>query len=177
MHRYTKEMNRYAWILTSFCLAKARAWIETKEMGTGQWFKQEQLIPVQGVDSKKGQLIYLICKGSFQVILYKMIRSLSGKLKKHTKLAKIVKISIFVNRLVFPMNFNRFRHPMTVVHRENRPFHPAGTSKDLGQMRFIKRFWNSPFNIGVYGKYHLFCFTQESYLSKDLGGIYIWKNL
>ena len=37
----------------------------TKEMGTGQWFKQEQLIPVQGVDSKKGQLIYLTWKGSF----------------------------------------------------------------------------------------------------------------
>ena len=64
--------------------------------------KHEQLILVQGVDSKKGQLIYLTRKGSFQVILYKMIRFLSGKLKKHTKLAKIVKISIFVNRLVFP---------------------------------------------------------------------------
>ena len=25
--------------------------------------------------------------------------------------------------------------------------------------------------------YHLFYFTQESYLSKDLGEIYIWKNL
>ena len=73
---------------------------------------QKQLILVQGVDSKKGQL-----KGSFQVILYKMIRFLSGKLKKHTKLDKIVKISIFVNRLVFPMNFNqfnRFSHPMTL---------------------------------------------------------------
>ena len=56
--------------------------------------KHEQLILVQGVDSKKGQLIYLTRKGSFQVILYKMIRFLSGKLKKHTKLAKIVKISI-----------------------------------------------------------------------------------
>ena len=44
-----------------------------------------------------------------------MIRFLSGKLKKHTKLAKIVKISISVNRLVFPMNFNRFSHPMTKV--------------------------------------------------------------
>ena len=76
---------------------------------------QKQLILTQGVDSKKGQLIYLTRKGSFQVILYKMIRFLSGKLKKHTKLAKIVKISIFVNRLVFPMNFNRFSHPMTVM--------------------------------------------------------------
>ena len=80
---------------------------------------QKQLILVQGVDSKKGQLIYLTRKGSFQVILYKMIRFLSGKLKKHTKLAKIVKISIFVNRLVFPMNFNqfnRFSHPMTIIY-------------------------------------------------------------
>ena len=44
-----------------------------------------------------------------------MIRFLSGKLKKQMKLAKIVKISIFVNRLAFPMNFNRFSHPMTLV--------------------------------------------------------------
>ena len=76
-------------------------WIGTKEIGTSQWslqqsskIKQEQLILAQGEDSKKGQLIYLTRKGSFQVILYKMIRFLSGKLKKHTKLAKIVKISI-----------------------------------------------------------------------------------
>ena len=39
--------------------------------------KQEQLILAQGEDSKKGQLIYLMRKGSFQVILYKMIRFLS----------------------------------------------------------------------------------------------------
>ena len=91
-------MNRYAWILTSFCLAKARAWIETKEIGTNHWIlaivkqiNQKQLILVQGVDSKKGQLIYLTWNCSFQVILYKMIRFLSGKLKKHTKLTKIVK--------------------------------------------------------------------------------------
>ena len=51
--------------------------------------KHEQLILVQEVDSKKGQLIYLTRKGSFQVILYKMSRFLSGKLKKHMKLAKI----------------------------------------------------------------------------------------
>ena len=80
------------------------AWIETKEMDRRQWSLQQssnnqaiqkQLILVQGEDSKKGHLIYLTRKGSFQVILYKMIRFLSGKLKKHTKLAKIVKISIF----------------------------------------------------------------------------------
>ena len=77
------------------------AWIGTKEIGKSQWslqqsskIKQEQLILAQAEDSKKGQLIYLTRKGSFQVILYKMIRFLSGKLKKHTKLAKIVKISI-----------------------------------------------------------------------------------
>ena len=91
------------------------AWIETKEIGTSQWSKQEQLILAQGEDSKKGQLIYLMRKGSFQVILYKMIRFLSGKLKKHTKLAKIVKISEIFNRLVFPLNFNRFCHPMLTL--------------------------------------------------------------
>ena len=42
-----------------------------------------------------------------------MIRFPSRKLKKHTKLAKIVKISEIFNRLVFPLNFNRFCHPMT----------------------------------------------------------------
>ena len=51
--------------------------------------KHEQLILVKGVDSKKGHLIYLTWKGSFQVIFYKMSRFLSGKLKKHMKLAKI----------------------------------------------------------------------------------------
>ena len=91
------------------------AWIETKEIGTSQWSKQEQLILAQGEDSKKGQLIYLTRKGSFQIILYKMIRFLSEILKKHTKLAKIVKINEIFNRLVFPLNFNRFCHPMTVM--------------------------------------------------------------
>ena len=49
------------------------AWIETKEIGTSQWskqqsskIKQEQLILAQGEDSKKGQLIYLMRKGSFK---------------------------------------------------------------------------------------------------------------
>ena len=41
------------------------AWIETKEIGTSHWSKQEQLILAQGEDSKKGQLIYLTRKGSF----------------------------------------------------------------------------------------------------------------
>ena len=95
------------------------AWIETKEIGTSQWSKQEQLILAQGEDSKKGQLIYLMRKGSFQVNLYKMIRFLSGKLKKHTKLAKIVKISEIFNRLVFPLNFNRFCHPMTLSAKDD----------------------------------------------------------
>ena len=99
------------------------AWIETKEIGTSQWSKQEQLILAQGEDSKKGQLIYLMWKGSFQVILYKMIRFLSGKLKKHTKLAKIVKISEIFNRLFFPLNFNRFYHPMTSIILYNYQMH------------------------------------------------------
>ena len=71
-------------------------------LATIKQFNQKQLILVQGEYSKKGHLIYLTRKGSFQVILYKMIRFLSGKLKKHMKLAKIAKISIFVNQLVFP---------------------------------------------------------------------------
>ena len=58
-------------------------------LATIKQFNQKQLILVQGEDSKKVHLIYLTRKGSFQVILYKMIRFLSGKLKKHTKLAKI----------------------------------------------------------------------------------------
>ena len=86
-------------------------------LATIKQINQKQLILVRGEDSKKGQLIYLMRKGSFQVILYKIITFLSGKLKKHTKLAKIVKISIFVNWLIFHMNFNqfnRFSHPMTI---------------------------------------------------------------
>ena len=67
-----------------------------------------------------------------------MIRFLSGKLKKYTKLAKIVKISIFVNRLVFPMNFNRLSHPMTLTH--------VGSEKDdnrvYGPMRWIPKIVN-----------------------------------
>ena len=78
---------------------------------------QSLVIHAQGEDSKKGQLIYLTRKGSFQVNLYKMIRFLSGTLKKHTKLAKIVKISEIFNRLVFPLNFNRFCHPMTLTSK------------------------------------------------------------
>ena len=65
-----------------------------------------------------------------------MIRFLSGKLKKHTKLAKIVKISIFVNRLVFPMNFNqfnRFSHPMTVILKNSVFPHTFAHSFPQGQ--------------------------------------------
>ena len=78
------------------------------------------MIHAQGEDSEKGQLIYLTQKGSFQVNLYKMIRFLSGKLKKHMKLAKIVKISEIFNRLVFPLNFNRFCHPITFTDHFNQ---------------------------------------------------------
>ena len=65
-------------------------------LATIKQFNQKQLILVQGQDPKKGHLIYLTRKGSFQVILYKMIRFLSGKLKKHTKLAKIVKLAFLL---------------------------------------------------------------------------------
>ena len=44
-----------------------------------------------------------------------MSRFLSEIQEKYTKLAKIVKISISFNRLVFPLNFNRFSQPLTVM--------------------------------------------------------------
>ena len=84
-------------------------------LATIKQFNQKQLILVQGEDSKKGHLIYLTRKGSFQVILYKMIRFLSGKLKKHTKLAKIAFLLTDWSFLWTLTNFNRFSHPMTIV--------------------------------------------------------------
>ena len=44
-----------------------------------------------------------------------MIRFLSEIQGKHTKLGKIVKISISFNRLVFPLKFNRFSQPLTLI--------------------------------------------------------------
>ena len=111
---------------------------------------QKQLILTQEVDSKKGQLIYLTRKGSFQVILYKMIRFLSGKLKKHTKLAKIVKISIFVNRLVFPMNFNRSCHPMT------KPIHVT-QKLDWLTLEFCHYTWGWLWYSQVFQRNHVYC--------------------
>ena len=43
-----------------------------------------------------------------------MNRFLSEIQEKYPKLAKIVKISILFNRLVFPLSFNRFSQPLTV---------------------------------------------------------------
>ena len=60
-----------------------------------------------------------------------MIRFLSEILKKHTKLAKIVKISEIFNRLVFPLNFNRFCHPMTVQCVRNFVLVPFEMDKKL----------------------------------------------
>ena len=45
-------------------------------------------------------------QGNPEVNFNKMNRFLSEIPEKYTKLAKIVKISISFNRLVFPMNFN-----------------------------------------------------------------------
>ena len=78
-----------------------------------------------------------------------MIRFLSGKLKKHMKLAKIVKISEIFNRLVFPLNFNRFCHPMTL-----HP--PSGTVKLHNQDsrgRALSSDWSvNSFIVVLYGK-------------------------
>ena len=64
-----------------------------------------------------------------------------------------------------------------IVNYGDHASEPCRNIKGIGQMRFIKRFWDSPFNTGVYGKYHLFYFTQETYLSKDLGEIYIYEKI
>ena len=48
-----------------------------------------------------------------------MSRFLSEIQEKYTKWAKIVKISISFNRLVFPLNFNRFSQPLTLVWYSN----------------------------------------------------------
>ena len=44
-----------------------------------------------------------------------MIRFLLEIQGKYKKLAKIVKISISFNRLVFPLKFNRFSQPLTLT--------------------------------------------------------------
>ena len=84
-----------AWILTSFWPKQSKGVNRNKRDRYKSLIlaiiKHEQLILAQGEDSKKEQLIYLTRKGSFQVILYKMIRFLSRKLKQHMKLAKIGK--------------------------------------------------------------------------------------
>ena len=112
-------MNRYAWILTSFWPKQSKGMNRNKRDRYKSLIlaivKHEQLILAQGEDSKKGQLIYLTRKGSFQVILYKMIRFLSGNVKKHTKLAKIEFLLTDWSSLWTLTNFNRFSHPTTVT--------------------------------------------------------------
>ena len=61
---------------------------------------------VQEEDSKMDQKNYVMQKVNLITNL-KMSRFLSEIQEKYTKWAKIVKISISFNRLVFPLNFNR----------------------------------------------------------------------
>ena len=61
-----------------------------------------------------------------------------------------------------------------------KEYHPAGTSKDSDKCDLSKDSEIAPLTLGSMDNsffYHLFCFTQGSYLSKDLGEISIWKNL
>ena len=56
--------------------------------------------------------------------------------------------------------------------------HAAGTSKDSDKCDLSKDSEIAPLTLGSMDNsffYHLFCFTQESYLSKDLGEIYMKK--
>ena len=111
-------MNRYAWILTSFCLAQSKGMNRNKRNRYKSLIlaivKHEQLILVQGVDSKKGQLIYLTRKGSFSS---NFVQNDQISIREIKETHETGQNSIFVNRLVFPMNFNqfnRFSHPMTL---------------------------------------------------------------
>ena len=91
-----------------------------------------------------------------------MIRFLSGKLKKHTKLAKIVKIGIFVNRLVFPVNFNRFSHPMTVT-LYFRNYYNRAFKNDI-----FKNFEINFFFFNIPEPYHRLLFKTNDILTLDL---------
>ena len=54
--------------------------------------------------------------------------------------------------------------------------HPAGTSKESDKCDLSKNSEIAPLTLGSMDKsffYHLFCVTQETYLSKDLWKIYI----
>ena len=60
------------------------------------------------------------------------------------------------------------------------PLHPAGTSKDSDKCDLSKDSEIALLTLGSMDNsffYHLFCFTQESYLSKDLGEIYIYGKI
>ena len=73
---------------------------------------------------------------------------------------------------------DNINHPVTIFLHLHP--HPAGTSKDSDKCDLSKDSEIAPLTLGSMDNsffYHLFCFTQESYLSKDLGEIYIWKNL
>ena len=81
--------------------------------------KQEQLILAQEEDSKKGQMIYLMRRVVFKAKTeqgHKFVQNdqISIRdIKETHEIGQIVKISEIFNRLVFPLNFNRFCHPMT----------------------------------------------------------------
>ena len=69
---------------------------------------------------------------------------------------------------------------INIDHFQRTIAHPAGTSKDSDKCDLSKDSEIAPLTLGSMDNsflYHLFCFTQESYLSKGLGEIYIWKNL
>ena len=78
-----------------------------------------------------------------------MIRFLSGKLKKHTKLSKIVKISEIFNRLVFPMNFIRFCHPMTLSKKRtiNQKKDMAWYTVNFSGMHFLPVLFAGPMSV------------------------------
>ena len=68
-----------------------------------------------------------------------------------------------------------YRNVRFVLFTKTSLVHPAGTSivSDICDLSNISDI--APFTLGSIEKsffYHLFCVTQETYLSKDLGKIY-----
>ena len=91
------------------------AWIETKEMGTSHWSLQQS--SKNSWSLHKGRILRR-GNGSMlreRVVFSNFVQNDQISIRDYMKLAKIVKTSEIFNRLVFPLNFKRFCHPMTVM--------------------------------------------------------------
>ena len=77
---------------------------------------------------------------------------------------------LFQWQWLLPSISNLFMEPKWLTH-------PAGTSKDSDKCDLSKDSDMAPLTLGSMENTTYFYFTQETYVSKYLGEIYIWKNL